>query len=582
MAKEVFWLQTTVPYEENDGNFQQVWFLVGSMPNAIPAASFAKSARESSRDSSRSKRSRRQQAAPQIRQWSPEEAKQSPQRLSGSPTNIGTTAAVHRVSSPSPQERHPQQLPVMTDNGVGSSPILETPERSSPSPSPSSSLVWQDSQSPSLVRQDSQSPSPSPSLTPSVVGKELVASLQQLVNVQREELTKYKASSGELAEAQRQIRMLQARLCRTEQERLSHQRRLDEERAAREGLQASLETIEARHEVELRAQLERLTSAAKAETQLLETLETQQWLRNDADAERDAAFAEEMRLATRAHERKLADSTKLWEAKLGALSEERDAALAAAELQRQRADELALLLQRAGAPIPADLAHEQAGTRTPPDWEGAVNWEHADAAALARALAPALGVASAAAPAAAAPVFSTASAAAADLLEAFRDGPCVAIARVLGFGAEELRSRSAAPRSSPAPQQYGRLENLDLLLDADSGRRLRSQRPQPPSRTPLSYLASVAEAPSAQLAVDAATHAAVDGAAVKQPTEHTKMPAVTPLPPPDAAMTTANSPQPTGAPPPPPPAQAQAAEAEAAASTHPATLPAATTLPAPS
>jgi len=264
-----------------------------------------------------------------------------------------------------------------------------------------------------------------------MVGKELIASLQQLVAVQRDELAKYRQTSNELGEAHRQIRGLQARAGRAEQERSSQQRRLDEERSAKEALQGVLDGIEARHEAELRAQLERLC-ANRVDTALVDT---QQWLKSSIEAERDAALAEELRLNQRAHERKLFDISHQFETRIHELTEARDKALDAAETERQRADELVALLRRTGTRVPADLAGEPGVL---PDM--CASGEGADATTQRNSTS--LTFAWTAAPAA------LPSAEAADLMKAADGGPCMALAHALGLR-RPVGPSANAPASLP-------------------------------------------------------------------------------------------------------------------------------------
>ena len=123
--------------------------------------------------------------------------------------------------------------------------------------------------------------------TASAVNRELLESLQQLVAVQREELKKAKNSSAELSEANRQLRLAHARVSKAEQAKTAAQNRLEMLQTSRDELQTQLQTIEARHEAELRAQLERLTPKHVFDSELVES---QQWiLFKEAEDERQVA-----------------------------------------------------------------------------------------------------------------------------------------------------------------------------------------------------------------------------------------------------------------------------------------------------
>jgi len=67
------------------------------------------------------------------------------------------------------------------------------------------------------------------------------------------------------------------------------------------------------------------------------------------------ALAEELRLQQRAYDRKLAEATKAWEQRLDELNANAAEVEAAADLHKLRADQLELLVWRAGQRIPADL-----------------------------------------------------------------------------------------------------------------------------------------------------------------------------------------------------------------------------------
>ena len=185
--------------------------------------------------------------------------------------------------------------------------------------------------------------------------KELLLSLQQLVAVQRDELKKMKATAQQLSEAQRQVRLLEARTSKAEHERNAVQRRYESMRDVKEGLARKLETIEAQHEAELRAQLERLRPALQEHSMLIDT---QQWLHESAEAERDAALAEELRLQQRAYDRKVAEIAAQWEGRLAEVSASRDDAQASVEFLRERARQLEALLHDSAQPIPGDLVRD--------------------------------------------------------------------------------------------------------------------------------------------------------------------------------------------------------------------------------
>ena len=73
-------------------------------------------------------------------------------------------------------------------------------------------------------------------------------------------------------------------------------------------------------------------------------IDTQQWLHESAEAERDAALAEELRLQQRAYDRKVAEIAAQWEGRLAEVSASRDDAQASVEFLRERARQLEALL----------------------------------------------------------------------------------------------------------------------------------------------------------------------------------------------------------------------------------------------